>query len=314
MNQNNKMKLLKKATLFLGAFALCIGLLQMSAQAATIIKDVVITNMVEPQTGKAVSTDVSVPAGANYSIKSVLVQEYMPDLSEVTASVCSDPEAVDVMAIGKPKLTNFTNNRLYWVTYDLEVKDGYALDVNFTAHINGKSGSFCISGANSDGLIGNACAMLYLLDSNGKLHYLDESGNEQGTSAQSGSTSSQTGTTSGQTGTTSGQTSNGSKTDTSKAPAKQNTALSKVTLSKVNAGKKSFTAKWKKDANAKGYEVQYSLKSNFKSASKVTVKSGSKTTVTVKKLKSKKTYYVRVRSINGKKTGAWSKSVKVKVK
>lgn len=48
-----------------------------------------------------------------------------------------------------------------------------------------------------------------------------------------------------------------------------------------------------KVSGAKGYQVQYSLTKNFK---KATVKNVTKTTLTVKKLKSGKKYYVRVKA------------------
>jgi uncharacterized protein YkwD/rubrerythrin len=84
---------------------------------------------------------------------------------------------------------------------------------------------------------------------------------------------------------------------------------------KLKKGKNSFTASWKKVSKAKGYQIKYSLKKSFKKAKSKTLK-GKK--LTVSKLKSKKTYYVKVRAftkINGKKVySGWSKVRKVKVK
>lgn len=81
-----------------------------------------------------------------------------------------------------------------------------------------------------------------------------------------------------------------------------------VTLSKVSAGKKSFKATFKKADKATGYQVQYSTNSKFKSAKAYKTK---KTTATVKKLKAKKKYYVRVRAyktVKGKTVySSWSK-------
>lgn len=80
--------------------------------------------------------------------------------------------------------------------------------------------------------------------------------------------------------------------------------------------KKRLKVSLKKVTGATGYEIQYSLKKNFKGAKKVTIK---KTSYTIKKLKSKKKYYVRVRTFttsgNKKVYGAWmrvKKAVKVK--
>lgn len=65
-----------------------------------------------------------------------------------------------------------------------------------------------------------------------------------------------------------------------------------VKISKVTAKKKAAVVKFKKASKAKKYEVQYSLKKNFKGAKK---KVTGKTKLTIKKLKSKKKYYIRIR-------------------
>lgn len=80
---------------------------------------------------------------------------------------------------------------------------------------------------------------------------------------------------------------------------------------KVTAKKKAAVVKFKKVKGAKKYQVQYSLKKTFKGAKK---KVTSKAKITIKKLKSKKKYYVRVRAINGKDYGAFSAKKTVKVK
>ncbi|MBQ3291530.1 MAG: CHAP domain-containing protein [Mogibacterium sp.] len=92
-----------------------------------------------------------------------------------------------------------------------------------------------------------------------------------------------------------------------------------TTLSKVTAGKKSFKAIWKKQATqTTGYQIQYGLKSNFKGAKTVTVKKNKTVKATVKKLKAKKKYYVRIRTyrtVAGKTYySAWSKAKTVKTK
>ena len=95
-------------------------------------------------------------------------------------------------------------------------------------------------------------------------------------------------------------------------------------LKKVSAGKKCFTVKWSKQkTQTTGYQVQYSLKKNFKSGAKTKTIGKTKTTAKkVTRLKKKKTYYVRIRTyktvkISGKKTklvSAWSSVKKVKTK
>lgn len=91
-------------------------------------------------------------------------------------------------------------------------------------------------------------------------------------------------------------------------------------LSKVSAKKKGFEAKWEKQSTqTKGYQIQYSTDSKFKSGNKtVTVNKNSTTKKTISKLKAKKKYYVRIRTYKtvGKQKyySVWSKSVKVTTK
>lgn len=87
-----------------------------------------------------------------------------------------------------------------------------------------------------------------------------------------------------------------------------------VTLHGCSYGCTSIAPNYSKASGAKGYQIQYSTKSNMKSAK--TVKSA-KTSATVKNLKANTTYYIRVRAynkMNSGKTqyGAWSKSFKIK--
>ena len=108
------------------------------------------------------------------------------------------------------------------------------------------------------------------------------------------------------------QDSSGSGQTTASTPAKP----IKVASLKLKAKKKSFTAKWKKVKGAKGYQLQYAL--SQKKLGKGKRKNVKKTSVTIKKLKGKKTYYVRVRAykLNGKKKvyGKWSKVKKIRIR
>ena len=94
-------------------------------------------------------------------------------------------------------------------------------------------------------------------------------------------------------------------------PAKQN-------ISKLTAQKKGFALTWTKDKNVTGYQIQYDVKSDLKSAKSTYVKTNTTYKKTISGLKAKKTYYVRVRSyktVGGVKYyGSWSgvKSVKTK--
>ena len=129
-------------------------------------------------------------------------------------------------------------------------------------------------------------------------------------------------------GTTTAQlksTQNTTKTTTSQATTKQPDATTEqtVTVPKAVKGiklvnKKGKTVKitWKKLSGVKGYEVQYALNGKFTKGKKtLRVTSASKT---VKKLKKKSTYYVRVRAytMDGSKKvyGKYSSIKKIKIK
>ena len=96
----------------------------------------------------------------------------------------------------------------------------------------------------------------------------------------------------------------------------------KHTVKAKSTKKKAVKVTWKqiyKDITA--YEVQYSTSNKFskKTTKTVVVKGKGNTSKTISKLKSKKTYYVRVRAYtdqtnNEKLYTPWSKTVKVKVK
>lgn len=95
-------------------------------------------------------------------------------------------------------------------------------------------------------------------------------------------------------------------------------------IKSVKALKKSFSANWKSisskmpTARISGYQIQYSENSKFSKAKTSTITGYKKTGTTIKKLKSKKTYYVRLRTmikVKGKTYySEWSKSKAVKTK
>ncbi len=93
----------------------------------------------------------------------------------------------------------------------------------------------------------------------------------------------------------------------------------KATLVDVKAGKKSFKAQWKQVKRERGCQLQYSTSKNFneKSTKELLIKKTS-SAKNVKNLKSKKTYYVRVRTyrkIGGINFyGKWSAVKTVKTK
>ncbi len=92
-----------------------------------------------------------------------------------------------------------------------------------------------------------------------------------------------------------------------------------ASIKKVKGAKKAISVIWKKVGGVKGYQIQVATDKKFKKNKKtVTIKKQKTTKTTVKKLKAKKKYYVRVRAykiVNGKKVySSWSKAKTVKTK
>ena len=92
-----------------------------------------------------------------------------------------------------------------------------------------------------------------------------------------------------------------------------------TSLTKLAAGKKQLTVKWKKQATqTTGYQLQYSTSGKYTSAKTINITKTSTLSKTITKLKSKKIYYVRVRTyktVSGKKYySSWSKGLGIKIK
>ena len=95
--------------------------------------------------------------------------------------------------------------------------------------------------------------------------------------------------------------------------------LKKTKLSSAKSTKrKTFTTTWKKTGGNSGWQVQYSTNKKFRSGVRTVNLKSRNTKLTVRKLRSRKTYYIRVRGykkVNGKIMYAgWSNVKKVKVK
>ena len=106
--------------------------------------------------------------------------------------------------------------------------------------------------------------------------------------------------------------------NTGKYTFKVSPYISKPKIKSIGKLRKGFRLKWKKVSGAKGYQIQYCTKKNFKGAKMATVKKGSTVTKKVKKLKAKKKYYVRIRAykVIGGKTyhSGWSAKKTIKTK
>jgi len=95
--------------------------------------------------------------------------------------------------------------------------------------------------------------------------------------------------------------------------------LARRTISSVDSkASGSATVKWNSDAYSGGYELQYSVKSDFSDARIIRISGGSRTDRTIGKLRKGARYYFRIRSVktvSGKKYySAWSKARAVTVR
>ncbi len=103
------------------------------------------------------------------------------------------------------------------------------------------------------------------------------------------------------------------------APAQAVKKPKSTSIKKAKGSKKAVALEWKKVNGVNGYEIQVATDKKFKKNKKtVTIKKQKTTKTTVKKLKAKKKYYVRVRTykiVNGKRAySSWSKVKSVKTK
>lgn len=95
--------------------------------------------------------------------------------------------------------------------------------------------------------------------------------------------------------------------------------LKKPSLSATNSTKrKTFTTSWKKTGGNSGWQAQYSLNKKFRSGVRTVNLKANNTKLTVRKLRSRKNYYVRIRSYKkvGKQTwySDWSNVKRVRIR
>lgn len=92
-----------------------------------------------------------------------------------------------------------------------------------------------------------------------------------------------------------------------------------TSISKLTKKSNGFHVRWKKQTKqTKGYQIQYSTNKTLKRAKTTTINQAETTSMTISKLKKKKTYYVRIRTykiVKGKRySSGWSKIKKIKTK
>lgn len=89
-------------------------------------------------------------------------------------------------------------------------------------------------------------------------------------------------------------------------------------ITSLTAKSKGFLVKWSKVSGIKGYQIRYSRNKDMSNAKTITVTSAKTLSKTVKNLKPKKTYYVKVRTykvVNSKKYySSWTAKKAVKTK
>jgi len=93
----------------------------------------------------------------------------------------------------------------------------------------------------------------------------------------------------------------------------------KIASLKLKKARKKFTASWAKETDVSGYQLVYAANKKFSRSKKtVLIRKADTGKTVIRKLKSKKTYYVKIRAYKktGSQTlyGAYSKTVKIKVK
>lgn len=91
-----------------------------------------------------------------------------------------------------------------------------------------------------------------------------------------------------------------------------------IVTAKAAAKQGAVKLTWDKISSAKGYQIQYSAKSDFSSSKSIYVENNSTVSKTLSNLGSNKTYYVRIRAYklisNTKLYGFWSSTLKVKTR
>ena len=91
--------------------------------------------------------------------------------------------------------------------------------------------------------------------------------------------------------------------------------LKKTNLRKVSAvSKGKFRVTFKKNGKYTRYQIQYAGRKDFTGAKTRTVINKKKTASVTIRAGRRKTYYVRIRAVSGKRVGAWSRVLKVRTK
>lgn len=92
--------------------------------------------------------------------------------------------------------------------------------------------------------------------------------------------------------------------------------LPATSITSLSAKDNGFTVKWKKKTKITGYQIQYSTNKEFKKAKKITIKSKTTTSKTIKNIGNSKKYYIRIRSYKKNKGkniySNWSKNKVIK--
>ncbi|MCH5269064.1 MAG: fibronectin type III domain-containing protein [Lachnospiraceae bacterium] len=266
--------------------------------------------------GNSVSQDDEESYNAS-GVKNVFIASTDTDLESTETTWLTGYTERDKTEVGNPHLVKVSEEELYVLWEELNSSDGYNVkiaQINNMGELQGRVYTLkarlsdCAPVFTSGGEIAWYVTFQYVPDlfhiAPDKLEEYEKM--EEPASGTGGTTGDN------KPGNGTGGTTGGSKNKTSKvtAPSK----VQKVTAK--NKKNKTVTLSWKKVSGAKGYQFQYALNKKFTKSKKS--KLTTKTKVTIKKLKKKKTYYFRVRAykLNGKTKvyGKWSSVKKVKIK
>lgn len=91
-----------------------------------------------------------------------------------------------------------------------------------------------------------------------------------------------------------------------------------TSISSISSKSTSISIKWTKKSGITGYQIQYATNKDFESAKTIKITKSSTTSKTIKDLKSKKRYYIRIRTYktedSKKHYSSWSKSKNITTK
>ena len=269
-------------------------------------------------------TSIDTHAFSQGALEEILVEEGNPNYVSINGLLCNKEKTTVLMCPGGKKHVRIPEGITTLVAYSLSACNCVSVSIPVSV-INIGSSAFAKCDELNDIYYAGSKREWGKIEVNGnsldqiEIHYQssgpsdpdDSSGTGTGTGTGSGSMGN-----AGTGGSSTGSAGTGSGNGGISADKPSETSIS----GKIKAKSKSFTVKWKKQPSVSGYQVQYSTSKKFtkKTTKMKTVKKASATSLSVKKLKANKTYYVRVRTYKTAQgtqiVSEWSKMARVKTK